>query len=140
MAFWNIDLTTEDGALSAAQIGSYACFVAAVLGLIGTALLLGVTMGVGLSRLALIGAAVALVEVVLFTVAGFRLRTGRGVAWGWAAAIVLAIELVTKALALSITGIMIDVILLICVINGIRGARALGRIGLSAEDAGEIFS
>ena len=140
MAFWNIDLTTEDGALSAAQMGSYACFIAAVLGLISTALLLGVMMSGGRTMLALVAAGFALVEIVLFAVAGFRLRAGKGVVWGIVAAILLAIELVTKIAAMSFVGTMIDGILLVGVVNGIRGARAMRQIDLTAEEAGEIFS
>ncbi|NWO96458.1 hypothetical protein GY976_25340, partial [Escherichia coli] len=44
MAFWNVDLTTEDGALGAAQLGGYACFVAAALSALAL-LMLGGLLG-----------------------------------------------------------------------------------------------
>ena len=140
MALWNVDLSTEDGALGAAQIGSYACFVAVVLALFGTVLLVGLVMSDGRTAVAIVGAAFALIEIIVYAVSGFRLRAGKGVVWGVAAAALLTIEVVTKIAAMSIVGTMIDGILLLCVINGIRGARAMGRIELSADDAGEIFS
>lgn len=140
MALWNVDLSTEDGALGAAQIGSYACFVAVVLGLISTVLLVGVVMSDGRTAAAIFVAAFALIEIIVYAVAGFRLRAGKGVVWGIAAAVLLTIEVVIKIAAISFLGTMINGILLVGVINGIRGARAMGRIVLSADDAGEIFS
>jgi hypothetical protein len=41
MAMWNTDLTTEDGALGAAQMGGVACFVAAGLSVLSLVLMLG---------------------------------------------------------------------------------------------------
>jgi hypothetical protein len=140
MALWNVDLSTEDSALGAAQIGSYACFVAVVLGLISMVFLVGVVMSDGRTATAILVAAFALIEIIVYAVAGFRLRAGKGVVWGVAAAALLTLEVVTKIAAMSIVGTMINGILLLCVINGIRGARAMGRIELSADDAGEIFS
>ena len=140
MALWNIDLTTEDGALSAAQTGGYACLVAAALSMVAVAMLLGLSMSAGPSMATLAFAAGAIAEIMVFIVAGFRLRAGKGVVWGSAVAVLLAIELATKVATLAIIGIMINAILLIVVINGIRGARAMRRIELSPEDVAEIFS
>ncbi|CAN5647650.1 hypothetical protein BH10PSE14_BH10PSE14_01070 [soil metagenome] len=140
MALWNVDLSTEDGALGAAQIGSYACFVAVVLGLISTVLLVGVVMSNGRTAAAIFVAAFALIEIIVYAVAGFRLRAGKGIVWGIAAAVLLTIEVVTKIAAISLVGTMINGILLVGVINGIRGARAMGRIDLTPEEAAEIFS
>jgi hypothetical protein len=140
MGFGKIDLTTEDGALGAAQIGAYACFIATVLGLISTGLVLGVVMSDGRTMATVIAAAFAAIEIIVFAVAGFRLRVGKGVIWGIAATVLLAIEFLDKIATMSFVGTMIDGILLLGVINGIRGARALGRIMLSTDDVGEIFS
>ncbi len=140
MALWNVDLSTEDGALGAAQIGSYACFVAVVLGLISTVLLVGVVMSDGRTPTAIFVATFALIEIIVYAVAGLRLRAGKGIVWGIAAAILLTIEVAIKVAAISFVGTMINAILLVGVINGIRGARAMGRIILSADDAGEIFN
>ena len=139
MALWNVDLTTEDGALGAAQMGGFACFIAAVLGLVGVAaLFLMGTVG-GLSPLVLAGAAVAVAEVVIFTIAGLRLRAGKGEVWGYTATFVLAIELLAKIASVSFIGIMIDVVLLIALANGIRGARALRRLDMKADDVATVF-
>ncbi len=139
MALWNVDLTTEDGALGAAQMGGFACFIAAVLGLVGVAaLFLMGTVG-GLSPLVLAGAAVAVAEVVIFTIAGLRLRAGKGEVWGYTATFVLAIGLLAKIASVSFIGIMIDVVLLIALANGIRGARALRRLEMKADDVAAVF-
>jgi len=139
MALWNVDLTTEDGALGAAQMGGFACFVAAVLSLIGVAALFIMGTVGGLSTLVLAGAAVAIAEVVVFAIAGLRLRAGKGEIWGYAAAIALVIELLAKIASVSIIGIMIDIILLIALGNGIRGARALRRLEMKADDVAAVF-
>jgi len=140
MAIWNVDLTTEDGALSAAQLGGFACLIAAGLGVIGL-IVIGVTSnGTSLPMLLVAGLAGAAVEVVLFGVAALRLRAGKGIVWGSVAAVLLAVELVMKIMTLAVIGILIDAILLIGVVNGIRGVRALGRIDLKPADAAEIFN
>jgi len=139
MALWNVDLTTEDGALGAAQIGGFACFIAAVLGLVGVAaLFLMGTVG-GSSALVLAGAALTMAEVVLFTIAGLRLRAGKGEFWGYAVAIILVLELLMKIASVSFIGTMIDIVLLIALSNGIRGARALRQLGMSADEAATVF-
>lgn len=140
MAIWNVDLTTEDGALGAAQIGAFACFIAAALGLIGIAWIVAMGASMQQPMLALASASVALAEALVFGVAGFRLRSGKGQVWGSVAAILLGIELVVKLMSLSIVGILLDAILLVGVINGFRGVRALRRIDLRPADAAEIFN
>ena len=140
MAVWNVDLTTEDGAFSAAQIGGLACFIAAALALFGAAMILGLGAGSGAVRAALFDASAMLVEIVLFVVAGLRLRAGKGSIWGSIAAMALVIELVVKLATFAIVGVLIDALLLIVVINGLRGVRALGRIDLRPADAAEIFN
>ncbi len=136
MKFWNIDLSTEDGALGAAQLGGYACFVSAALGLWGLAMLWGlIRIGAVMPLLGFFMVA----EILLFAGAGLRLRAGKGVVIGIVAALVLVLELVSKLLAFSIIGLAIDVILLIVTINGIRGAMALRTGKFDAEEAAEIF-
>ena len=139
MALWNVDLTTEDGALGAAQMGGFACFVAAVLSLLGVAALFVMGTVGGLSTMVLAGAAFAMAEVALFAIAGLRLRGGKGEVWGYAAAIVLVIELLVKIATVSFIGIMINIILLIALGNGIRGARALRRLEMGPDEVATIF-
>lgn len=140
MAGWNVDLSTEDGALSAAQIGGYACLIAAALAFFGAAIILGLGAGTGELRPALFDASAPLIEIILFAVAGVRLCAGKGSIWGSVAAMALVIELALKLLTFSIVGLLIDTILLIAVINGLRGVRALRRIDLRPADAAEIFN
>lgn len=140
MALWSVDLTTEDGADSAAQMGAYACFVGAVLGAIGVALSGGLQAQI--DKTAAIGIlSVGLAEILVFVVAGFRLRAGRGAIWGSVAALLLILEIVLKLVTMQgLPGVVINVILLIVIVNGIRGARALSQRGLTVEEAAEIFN
>ncbi|NWP29060.1 hypothetical protein GY984_25525, partial [Escherichia coli] len=72
-----------------------------------------------------LGAAAA--EMVIFAVAGFRLHAGRGLVWGGVAALLLVLEVLGKLAMLNIMGLVINAVLTIGVINGLRGARALRR-------------
>jgi hypothetical protein len=134
MSIWSVDLTTEDGARSATSLAGMACFIASGLSAIAGAFLL--------TRAAEPAAAATLIsvgiEAVLFLIAGVRFRTGKGFYWGIAVTVVLAIEMAAKLATLSIGGLIINGILLIVIVNGVRGARAL-RQGF-AEDQAEIFS
>lgn len=140
MALWNIDLSTEDGALGAAQMGGAACFVGAVLGVLGAISAGGMAAKTADGGIATVVIGVAILEILLFVIAGFRMREGKGVIWGGSVAVMLALELVLKLLMLSVIGIIINVILLIVVINGIRGARALHKGVFNEEEVAEIFS
>lgn len=134
MAFWNVDLTSEDGALGATGNGAYACFIAAGLTAISTFFLGGMTPDMA-TRGAM--AVVAVVAIGLFIVTGWRLRSGKGAFWGSVAVAWLGLEVLGKLLAVSIPGLIINTVLLIVVINGVRGAWALRR-GV-ADDAGATF-
>jgi hypothetical protein len=137
---WDVDLTTEDGALSAAQIGGLACLIGAALAFFGATIVLGLGAGSGALKAALFDASAMLVEIVLFAVAGFRLRAGKGSVWGSVAAMALVIEIAVKLATFAIVGVLIDTILLIGLVNGLRGVRALQRIDLRPADAAEIFN
>jgi hypothetical protein len=141
MAFWDVDLETQDGAESAAQLGGFACFVAAGLGVLGVALATLAEASTGASALIIAVLSVGVAEILVFVVAGFRLRAGKGIIWGTIAAILIVLEIVMKLVTLTgIPGIVINAILLIGVVNGIRGARALGRGDMTADEAGEVFN
>ena len=77
MAFWKVDLTTEDGALGAAQLGGYACFVAAALSAFGL-LIVGWYLGTPDAPAATMVLGVAAAETVLFAVAGSACARGAG--------------------------------------------------------------
>ena len=134
MAFWNIDLTTEDGDLGAASNGAYACFIAAVLTAISTFFLGGMasdTIAAGAMVVA------GVVAIGLFVIAGLRLRSGKGAFWGSVAVAWLGLEVLGKLLAFSIPGLIINIVLLIVLVNGVRGAWALRR-GVG-DDASATF-
>ncbi len=120
--FWRVDLTTRVGALSAAKQGATACFIFAGLAVLGLALLGGMagystTEGMAVMAGAAFESAVAII-------AGLRLRSGKGAFWGMAAALLCVLETIGKVLALS-AGVVITGVLLVAIIQGVRGALAL---------------
>lgn len=135
MAFWDADLTTRMGAESAADQGSIGCFLLGGLTLIAAFLSSNVLdpgelegqIGIGL---------VALQAVVCF-IAGFRLRQGKGAYWAMAVAFLLGIEIITKLVTMTaLPGLIISAVLMVIVIQGIRGALALrGQHAFDDEDA-----
>lgn len=138
MAFWTTDLTTHDGAIGAAGMGGTACFVAAGLSVLG-ALVLALTHlvpGVG----AVSGAVAAAGEAVVFVVAGLRLRAGRGAIWGIVAALLIVLEIVYKLVTLNgLFGLVINGVLLVGIVNGVRAAFALRRGIDDPEQVAETF-
>ncbi|QNA85675.1 hypothetical protein G4G27_18070 [Sphingomonas sp. So64.6b] len=138
MAFWNIDLTTKDGAESAAQNGGLACFIAAGLTILGIAVIVATHTGPAAELAG--GIAGVAVETIVFTIAGFRLRAGKGVIWGGVATLLLVVEIVAKLITMiGLGGIVINAILLVVMINGVRGALALKRGDLDVDDIGKVF-
>lgn len=141
MALWTDDLTTRDGALGAAQQGGFACFFQAgrcVLGAVMTAGLLAGAEAPDALYFAIGGGLEALVLVI----AGFRLRAGRGLVWGGVAVALILVELLGKLAAFSllhIGGMLIDGLLMVAVINGLRGAWALRRDDFDPEETAAIF-
>lgn len=138
MAFWSIDLTTEDGAVGAARMGGAACFVTAGLTVLGLVMILGLAPDKGAALAAVPGIAA---EFLIFVVAGFRLRAGRGLVWGSVAALVLVLEIAAKAITFTAPfGIVLNVVLLILIANGLRAAWALRKGIADPEAEAEIFS
>lgn len=135
MSFWKIDLTTEDGAANAAATGGTACFIAGGLTLLGAVFVAG---AVRMGSQAPIVLGLAAVSIVIYLSAGIRLRGGKGVFWGSTAVALLAVELLTKLAMLSLFGLLINAILLIVIVNGVRGAWALRKRGFDGATA-EIF-
>ena len=138
MAFWDADLTTRMGAESATDQGGIACFVVVGLTVLG-AVMTGASMGFdtieGMVSVAAIG-----IEAVIFLIAGLRFRAGKGAFWGIAAAVILVLEILNKLITLLIGfGIIFNVILLVLIIQGVRGAWALrNEVGFSEDDF-EVF-
>ncbi|MDF7775123.1 hypothetical protein P1X14_07685 [Sphingomonas sp. AOB5] len=137
MALWDTDLTTEDGALGAAQTGSFACFIAA--GLAGISLATTWPFIQNGSVPALVGL-LSLTQLSVSLFAGIRMRSGKGLISGSATALILLLILLGSVMSVSIGGIIINAILLVVVINGIRGAATLRTGKFDAEETAEIFN
>lgn len=135
--FWQVDLTSRLGAHTATHQGALACFIFAGLAVLGF-FVLGGSAGFGTPEgiAVMIGAGL---EFVVAMIAGLRLRTGKGAYWGMATALLATLELIGKFVALSIGGIVIGGLVLVYLVNGIRGALALKRGQGFADDAAEAF-
>ncbi|MES2337283.1 MAG: hypothetical protein V4537_04210 [Pseudomonadota bacterium] len=139
MAFWNIDTTTRDGAAGAAHNGGIASFVAAGLSVLGVGLLVMTQASASSAELA--GGIIAVaIECAVFLVAGFRLRAGKGLIWGGFAAALLVVEVLAKLATLTgLPGLVVNIILLIVIANGVRGAWTLRSGRLDGDTIGEVF-
>lgn len=137
MAFWDIDLTTRSGAETAAHQGGLASYFVAGLTIVGGLVLGGLTeleTAEGLSA-----AVVIAVSALIAAIAGFRLRAGKGAFWGIAVAVMLVVEIISKLAAFTIGGIILNVIFLVLVVQGVRGAWALRSETGFGEDDVEVF-
>lgn len=138
MALWNIDLTTQDGIRSASEMGGFACYVSAGLTAVSTLFLLAFRgygdEGIAAADVILFAMVPAL---LVYLIAGWRLRSGKGVFWGSAAILITGLFLLFGLVSLSIPSIFINAIVLVTVINGVRGALAARR-SLPADTA-EVF-
>lgn len=136
--FWHIDLTTRAGARNAAAQGGTACFVFCAMAVLG-AIFFGGLKGFGTVE-GLAAAAGALFEALIALVAGLRLRAGKGAFWGMAVAVLAALEMIGKVLAFSIGGLVIVGVILIMIIQGIRGALALKNQPRFEDDDIDVFA
>ena len=74
-------------------------------------------------------------EFVVAMIAGVRLQWGKGAYWGMATAVLAALELIGKIVAQSVIGVLIGGLVLVFIINGVRGALALKRgTGFTDDD------
>jgi hypothetical protein len=131
-SWWQIDLTTRAGAQSAVRMGSIAAFIFAGMGVLG-ALLVGLAAGAGTAEGlgVIIGGAL---EAVLGLIAGLRMRAGKGLVWAVVVAVFLVLELIGKLVMFSIVGSVLTAVVLVYLVNGIRGLRAL-KTELGYDDA-----
>lgn len=142
MALWDTDLTTEDGALGATQMGSLACGIAALISGFYLLVVFGITAGETLPGEELMGSAILwflLIELPIFATAAFLFRSGKGVIPGIAAAVLLGLEVLVRLAGLAIIPLIFDSILLILTINGVRGARALRKGIINTDETAEVF-
>ena len=137
MAFWDIDLTTRMGAQSAAQQGGLASYFVAGFSIVGGLVLGGLTE---LETAEAVSSAVGIgVAALVAAIAGFRLRAGKGAFWGIAVAVLLVIEVIGKLATFALGGIVLNVIFLVMVVQGVRGAWALRSESGFSEDDIEVF-
>ena len=137
MAVWDIDLETRMGAQSAADQAGLAAFVFAGLTVI-SGFFLGSMMDLATPE-GMTFAAIMLFQIVLGVAAGIRLRQGHGAWLGIAMAVVIGANVLLQAINLQFgLGLIINALLLIWMVQGIRGALAL-RQGQFDEDAYEAF-
>ncbi|WP_309751719.1 hypothetical protein [Novosphingobium sp.] len=131
--FWQVDLTTADGARSAARSAGTAAFIYGGLAVL-VAMLFGqlfVPIGkYGQTSLNLMPFGISFLAVV----AGFRLRDGKGLIAGSLLAVVVVFNVLANLASLSgWGGTAINVVVLIVLVQGLRGASALRR-GLATAD------
>lgn len=139
MALWTSDLTTRDAAEGATGVASLACFIIAGLCVLGAVFAANLAGG-ALPEQVLFAIIALGIEMLVFLVAGFRFRAGKGTISGIAAAAILALEILGKLAALAIPGLIVNAVALIVIVNGIRGARAMRRGFPDYEAQAEIFS
>lgn len=138
MAFWDVDLTTRSGAETATSQGALACFIIA-----GLTVLAAVFFG-GMIGLDTIDGQIAIgvigLQAVIALVAGLRFRAGKGAFWGIAVVAMLVLEIINKLVTLTgIGGLVINAIMLVVVVQGVRGAWALKSGTGFEEDHVEVF-
>ena len=133
MAFWEIDLTTRIGAREAASTGATAAYIYAGVSLLGALL-----SGALLQQVGKFGQTVfdfgPVVISVLALFAGFRLKDGKGLVLGSLLALIVVLGLLMQLAALAIGGgTAISLVVLVLLIQGLRGAWALHK-GQNFED------
>ncbi|WP_174279413.1 hypothetical protein [Sphingomonas bacterium] len=127
-----MDLTTHDGATGAAEMGGFANFIAAGLSVLGIVVFGLLHLAPGISAASALVSAT--IEAAIFAVAGIRLRAGKGAIWGTVAALLMLVEMIGKLVTFNgVFSLVIDGILLVGMINGVRGALALRR-GIADPD------
>lgn len=121
--FWQVDLSTRAGAISATKTGSTGAFMMCAMAVLG-AVVFGWMAGFTTSE-GIVASLGALVEAGIALVAGLRFRAGKGLVWGGIATALMTLEALAKLLAFSIGGLIISGVVLVALVTGLRGAMAL---------------
>ncbi len=84
--------------------------------------------------------------VLVMLIAGLRMRAGNGAYWGIAAALYLILQLLGNVVTFTVGGYgaiiasVITLVLLVTVVNGVRGAFALKNMRGFSDDEADVFS
>ncbi|MFM5931726.1 MAG: hypothetical protein ACKOPQ_12535 [Novosphingobium sp.] len=120
--FWQVDLTTRAGAKTGAYQASIVCLLMAVLSFLG---LIFLGMGAGVGSLPATVLLLQSAQFVLFLVAGWQLRSGKGFYLGVVALALLVLNLAGNVVSGAIGGAILNGVLILVLGNGLRGAKAL---------------
>ena len=137
MAVWDIDLSNRAGARGASYQAALAAYVYAGM------TVLGGLFAMGMFDLATTAGKVAAVQVVaqlaVAVIAGILLRDGRGAFWGLALAAFMVFNLIGGLLTGALGGVILTGLLLLVLVNGLRGTFALRSDMRFADDDIDIF-
>ena len=137
MAVWDIDLSNRAGARGASYQGALAAYVYAGMTALGGLFALG---RLDLATLAgKIAAGQMAAQLLVAVVAGIMLRDGRGAFWGVALAVFMVINLIGGLFTWAIGGVILTGLLLLVLVNGLRGTFALRGDSRFADDDIDIF-
>ncbi len=85
--------------------------------------------------------------VLVMLIAGLRMRAGKGAYWGIVSALYLTLQLIINMVTIvgggnyqGIIGSVITLVLLVTVVNGVRGAFALKNMRGFSDDEADVFS
>lgn len=134
--FWSIDLTTRAGARGAAHTAGTAAFAYAVATFFGAVVGSTILQTSSSTHSSINVVPIALVTLAAF--AGFRLQDGKGLVIGAVLAVVVLLDLLAHVLVLQgIPGMVLCAVVLVLLIQGLRGAAALRRgTGFDDDDVG----
>jgi len=137
MKKWSAGLATRASAYRASKWGGAACLIQALRMTIGTISTL-IVEPKGIARAAAYFVGASLIPIVL-AVAGTRLLRGEGLIWGSAAAATVAFDLIFYFPELNsvqaITAVSVRMVLLVMMLNGVRGALAIRNVDYSNASA-----
>ena len=137
MAVWDIDLSNRAGARGASYQGALAAYIYAGMTVLGGLMVSG---RLDLATLAgKIAAGQIALQLTIAVVAGTLLRKGRGAFWGVALAAFMVVNMIGGLFTLAILGVILTGLLLLVLVNGLRGTFALRGEGRFADDDIDVF-
>jgi hypothetical protein len=136
---WDVDLATRAGAEKATRSGASGAFTFAALGALGV-VFYGVFLMKTNPALAINSMFGGTVEAVVGIIAGLRLRAGKGLVWGGVTLVLVVLEEIGKVVQRQFGGgIFICLVIIVYLVNGLRGAWALRQDGF-ADDEADVFA